>query len=136
MATNQDAGGSNPSTRTVGPGSSLGPPPFRKAKMAKSKVDPDKNWLKEVLERDAEKRKNTPIVSERWWVVDYWPSVRASDEYSDYWTTEKEVFAAGYFYSYDEAEQFLETHTPEAGAQLKVKHQNLRRITEDRWVNW
>jgi|ERR1044072_299983 hypothetical protein len=105
--------------------------------MAKPKTDPDKNWLKDLLAAEAEKKKNTPIIAERWWVVDYWPEERYSDEYSDSnWREAKSVIASGYFKTRAEAESFIETHEPEKGATLQIRNQKLRRITEDRWVNW
>lgn len=105
--------------------------------MVKSKVDQDRNWLKEMLAAEAEKRRTTPIVGERWFVVEHWPEERYSDEYSDTnWRPAKTVVVSGYFDSKEQAQQFVDTHEPEKGATLRIRYQSKRRITEDRWVNW
>lgn len=96
--------------------------------------------LGDWLERWAKERKRlkaeSPIVKERWWVVDYFPPRRESDEYSDYWTDTKECTASEYFATEAEAQEFLNTHEPEPNAELRIRHENLRRITREEWVAW
>lgn len=104
--------------------------------MAKPKEDPAAEGLRALMERHEQAKRDNPVVDERWWVVDYWPSISTSDEYSDFWTEPREVFAGGYFKTLAEAEKFVESHAPEKGATLMVRHENKRRITKEEWVKW
>lgn len=105
--------------------------------MANPKEVNQENWMKELREREEKRRVDNPVIDERWWVVDYWPEERYSDEYSDSnWREAREKVASGYFKSRDEAVEFIENHNPEPRAMLLIRHQNKRRITKEEWVNW
>lgn len=106
--------------------------------MAKPKKHEDDDPLG-LLRWAAERKKlkdNSPIVRTRWWVVDYFPPRRESDEYDDYWTRASEKRASDYFNSLEDAQAFVDEHDPEPGAELQIKSENLRRITREEWVNW
>lgn len=104
--------------------------------MAKPKNDPTTEWFRSTVDRMEKRKAESPVVDERWWVVDYYPIVRYSDEYENGWTQAKEEIASPYFNSLEDAEKFIEEHLPESGAELKIRHQNKRRITKEEWVNW
>lgn len=105
--------------------------------MATPKQNADfNNWLVEWAERRKKLKAESPIVKERWWVVDYFPPRRESDEYSDYWTDTKETRVSIYFDSEAEAQTFVSTHNPATNAELLIRHENLRRITREEWVAW
>lgn len=107
--------------------------------MAKPKTQEDDDPLG-LLRWAAERKKlkeNSPILMTRWWVVDYWPASTYSDEYSDgNVRPAREQRASGFFNSEEDAQAFVDKHLPEPGAELRIKFENLRRITKDEWVNW
>lgn len=105
--------------------------------MAKLKQSEKVSFVDQVRAMDERMKANSPVVNERWYVVDYYPGRRAPwhDEYND-WIEPSAEIASPYFDTQQEALDWFKTHDPEAGATLVVRHENCRVFTEERWVPW
>lgn len=105
--------------------------------MATLKKNSSDNWLDHNRLYWKNRKATSPVIDERWWVVDFWPETRYSDEYSDTnFRPSKTIPVSGYFSAREDAERFIENHDPAPGAKLLIKHQNKRRITTEEWVSW
>jgi len=104
--------------------------------MAQYKRKPVGSWHKDLMQAHEDRMMANPIVRERWSVVDFYPSVKYSNEYEDGWTDQRAETASQYFETEEEAEDWMELVDPERGAELQTRHEYLRRFTDERWVTW
>jgi len=104
--------------------------------MARYKRKPVGSWHKDLMQAHEDMKKASPIVKERWYVVDFYPSVKYSNEYEDGWTDESTIIASQYFDTQLDAAEWMSLCEPEQGAELQIRHEYLRRFTEERWVTW
>ena len=105
--------------------------------MAKLKETPQGNFIDYLTKYSEKMNVDSPIVYERWYVVDYFPSVRqSSGYYGDEWSKAEAIKASDCFNTLKEAEDYVATHSPDTGAELIIYHENKRRFTEERWVSW
>lgn len=102
--------------------------------MATPKSNETTNWLQQSLRSLEQRKVDNPVIDQRWWVCDYFPEVQ-------YWHDEqprpaRAVRCSDYFSTREEADEFVREHNPEKDAELRIYHQNKRRITTEEWVNW
>lgn len=104
--------------------------------MARPKIPPVSaatelsNYLKEI--RD--KIEASPIVRERWSVLEVTPS-RCIDYHWDDWSKVKTVNVSGYLNSEEEVKAWLDEYEPNKGNTFQTKREYLRTFTENRWSN-
>jgi hypothetical protein len=101
----------------------------------------EKNWLQSLLDEHEERKKNSPIITSKFYVVEVTPSRRYSyddghgrAEYD--WTGEREEVVSPVFQHRKQAEEWLDEHEPDEGNSLVIRRENLREFTERRWVTW
>ena len=99
------------------------------------------NWLEDVFREIDEKKKNSPIIKSDFQVVEVTPSkpYRRGDGHGGSepaWTQEKRHVVAKGFETEEAAREWMKDYEPDKGNEFKIRQMNLRRFTEDRWVNW
>jgi len=81
--------------------------------------------------------KESPVLKNRWVVEEYVPS---HDDNEGRWVGEVSLHA-WYFYTEDEANNFIDTHDPDKKywyepARFRIVKQNQREFHEKRWVSY
>jgi len=71
------------------------------------------------------------VIAHRWYVIEIRP---AYEDYDGYYVPPKTVAQSPYFDTQEEAQEFLDTHDPDDGNTLKLRHQKLYERIERRWL--
>lgn len=103
--------------------------------MVKKKED-DNNWLRKEMAHFEQKRKDSPIVASKYYVVEITPARRYHDGYDMTWSRESVLKVSPDFKTLEEAKDWVDQHEPDEGKTLETRVEHLREITERRWVSW
>lgn len=90
--------------------------------------------LFDSIQRVHDEIESYPIVGERYYVAEHWPTRRAAwnDEYND-WLPARTTKCSIDYKTKAEAESFIEKHNPAKGASFIIKHQYLRERPVREW---